>query len=416
MSHHVKTASIISIGNEVLSGRTVDTNAAHIARELRLAGVPVSSSYVVADEVQAIQRALHLATEDAQMVIMTGGLGPTDDDLTRQALAVFLGVELVLEETLLANLRAFFERRGREMAGKNEIQACVPCGATAIENKIGTAPGLMAEKDGRLLFALPGVPREMRRMLQASVLPRVQALGQGQAVFVRTLRCFGAGESAIAEVLGEVMQRGRDPLVNCTASAGVISLEIVAVAASADEAREKAINQEAVLRAMLGPLVYGVDDQSLAAVVGAGLKRLGRTLVVAESCTSGLLAKLLTDVPGASSYFAGGWIAYSNEFKERELAVSRELLDSHGAVSGPVAAAMAEGARRRARADIAVAITGIAGPTGATEQKPVGLVYIAVSGEEGTDTSRHIFPHDRNSVRLRAAQTALNSLRLALGI
>jgi len=416
MSHHLKKASIISVGNEVLSGRTVDTNAAYIARQLRTVGVPVVSSYTVADEEKAIQRALQLASDDADVVITTGGLGPTDDDLTRQAFAGYLGVDLVLQADLLSRLRDFFERRGRPMAEKNKIQACLPVGAAAIENEMGTAPGLMVERDGRLLLALPGVPKEMRHMLETAVLPRVKAMGRGQAIVVRRLRCYGTGESTVAEMVGEAMRRGRNPLVNCTASAGIITLEIVAAAAEQGKAERMAAEEDAALREILGSLVYGMDDQSLAEVVGQRLTELGRTLVVAESCTGGLLAKLITDAPGASRYFAGGWIAYSNEIKTRQLGVPQALIDAHGAVSEQVAAAMAVGARRKAGADMAVATTGIAGPTGATEQKPVGLVYIAVSGQEGTDTPKYVFPQDRSSVRLRAAQTALNALRLRLEI
>lgn len=416
MSHHLKKASIISVGNEVLSGRTVDTNAAYIARQLRTVGVPVVSSYTVADEEKAIQRALQLASDDADVVITTGGLGPTDDDLTRQAFAGYLGVDLVLQADLLSRLRDFFERRGRPMAEKNKIQACLPVGAAAIENEMGTAPGLMVERDGRLLLALPGVPKEMRHMLETAVLPRVKAMGRGQAIVVRRLRCYGAGESTVAEMVGEAMRRGRNPLVNCTASAGIITLEIVAAAAEQGKAERMAAEEDAALREILGSLVYGIDDQSLAEVVGQRLTELGRTLVVAESCTGGLLAKLITDAPGASRYFAGGWIAYSNEIKTRQLGVPQALIDAYGAVSEQVAAAMAVGARRKAGADMAVATTGIAGPTGATEQKPVGLVYIAVSGQEGTDTPKYVFPQDRSSVRLRAAQTALNALRLRLEI
>jgi len=416
MNHHLKKASIISIGNEVLSGRTVDTNAAYIARQLRTVGVPVVSSYTVPDEEAAIQRALQLAGQDADVVITTGGLGPTDDDLTRQAFAAYLGVDLVLQEDLLARLREFFERRGRAMAEKNTIQACLPTGATAIENEMGTAPGLMVEREGRLLLALPGVPREMRHMLDTVVVSRLRAMASGQSVVVRRLRCYGAGESNIAEMLGQAMRRGRNPLVNCTASAGIITLEIVATGPDRGQAEEMASAEEAALREILGSLVYGTGDQSLAEVVGQRLTQSGRTLAVAESCTGGLLAKLITDVPGASRYFAGGWIAYSNEIKTRELGVPQELLDAHGAVSEPVAAAMAQGARRKAGADLAVAITGIAGPTGGSEQKPVGLVYIAVSGQEGTDTPKYVFPQDRSSVRLRAAQTALDTLRLRLEV
>jgi nicotinamide-nucleotide amidase len=412
----LKTASILSIGNELLSGRTVDTNAAYIARRLRTVGVPVVSIHGVADEIAAITRALEWATSEADIVVATGGLGPTDDDLTRQAFAEFLGVELVLREDLRAKVQQFFDRRGLRMPQRNAAQACIPAGATAIDNEWGTAPGFRVQKGGKLLFALPGVPGEMERMFEASVLPELRTLAGDQAIVVRRLRCFGAGESTIAELIGDAMRRGRNPLVNCTASSGVITLEIIAVARHPDEAEKMAVSEEQSLRAALGEVVYGTDDQTLAEVVGEGLARRGETLAVAESCTGGLLAKLITDIPGASRYFTYGWVTYSDEAKSRELDVPAEMVDEYGAVSEQVACAMARGARRKAGAGYAIAITGIAGPGGGTEQKPVGLVYIAVDSQAGTDTSRYLFSFDRSTVRLRAAQTALDMLRRRLGI
>jgi len=411
-----KTASIVSIGNEVLSGRTIDTNAAYIAQKLTASNVPIVSIYVAPDELTAIRRVLELATADADVVVISGGLGSTDDDLTRQAMAAFLGVELELREDRLAAIRRFFEQRGVVMPARNAIQAHIPAGAKAIENKTGTAPGVEAHKGDTVLFALPGVPSEMERMLDASVLPRVREIAKSQAIVTKRLKCFGAGESTIADMIGNVMDRGRNPLVNCTVHAGVITLEIVATSSDRSMAEEMAAREEASLRRILGSLVYGMEDQTLAEVVGEKLARMGKTMAVAESCTGGLLAKLTTDVPGSSRYFLGGWVTYSNESKSRELGVLPALIDTHGAVSGQVAVAMAQGARHKAGADFAIGITGIAGPEGGSEHTPVGLVYIAVSSRDDTDISRHVFPHDRSSVRLRAAQTALNLLRLKLEI
>jgi nicotinamide-nucleotide amidase len=413
---HVKKAGIISIGNELLNGQTVDTNAAYIAGRLRIISLPVVSVHSVPDEEPAIERALTLATDEADVVVVTGGLGPTDDDVTRQAFAGFLGVELVLRPDLLEKIKRFFDRRGIEMPARNSIQACIPQGAAAIENERGTAPGIRARKEGKWLLALPGVPAEMRHMLDTQVLPELRMLASGQAIAVRRLKCFGAGESKIAEMIGAAMQRGRNPLVNCTVHTGIISLEVVATAADRVEAERMAEREERSLRALLGNLVYGMDNQTLAEVVGEGLVRTGRTLAVAESCTGGLLAELITDIPGSSRYLTYGWITYSNEAKCRELEVPKEMIDTYGAVSEQVARAMAQGARRKAGTDYAIAITGIAGPGGGSEQKPVGLVYIAVDNRDGMDTSRYIFSFDRSSVRLRAAQTALNTLRLKLDL
>jgi nicotinamide-nucleotide amidase len=411
-----RKASIISIGNELLNGRTVDTNAAYIAGQLRTVGIPVVSVYSVGDEEPAIRRKLALAAEEADVLILTGGLGPTDDDLTRQAIAGFLGVDLVLREDLLAILRQFFDRRGIEMPARNAIQACVPRGATAIENPVGTAPGIRAECAGKLLFAMPGVPSEMWHMLDTLVLPELQRLAAGQVIAVRRLRCFGAGESTIAEMIGDAMRRGRNPLVNCTVHLGVITLEVMAMAAGASEAEAMATREEQSLRAILGDLVYGSGTQTLAEVVGERLAETGGTLAVAESCTGGLIASLITDVPGSSRYFTYGWVTYSNTAKQTELMVPPEMIEEYGAVSDQVARAMAQGARRRAGADYAIGLTGIAGPGGGSELKPVGLVYIAVDSRDGAETSRYVFSSDRSSVRWRAAQTALNMLRLKLTI
>ncbi|MHC4433796.1 MAG: competence/damage-inducible protein A [Planctomycetota bacterium] len=412
----MKKACIVSIGNELLTGQTVDTNAAHLCAELLSIGIPVVSSYAVADQIERIVRTFALAREDAEVVIATGGLGPTDDDLTRQALAKFLGAELELQNELLEKIREYFARRNLQMATKNEIQAFLPAGARAMVNNCGTAPGVMVESDGRLFFAMPGVPAEMKQMFAESVLPTLQQFAGGQRVVVKKLKCFGAGESTIAQRLGTLMQRGRNPLINSTVESGVITLHIVATARDANTAEQMAVKDEELLRRTLGELVYGSAEQSLGQVVGEELARRRKTLAVAESCTGGLLAKLLTDIPGSSEYFTVGWVTYSNQAKSSELDIPAGLIDKHGAVSEQVAEAMARGARSRAGTDFAIGITGIAGPGGGSEQKPSGLVYVSVDSERGCETKRCFFTHNRRFVRLRSAQTALNMLRLKLKV
>ncbi|MHC4115946.1 MAG: competence/damage-inducible protein A [Planctomycetota bacterium] len=412
----MKTVSIVSIGNEILTGQTVDTNAAHLSTELLSIGLPVVSSYAVGDEIERIVRGLELAGADADVILVTGGLGPTDDDLTRQALAKLLGVELEMQDELLEKMRKYFARRNLQMAAKNEIQAHLPAGARALPNSRGTAPGIRAEKNGKLFFAMPGVPPEMKQMFAGSVLPELRQFASGQTVVVKKLRCYGAGESTIAQQLGTIMQRRRNPLINCTVELGVITLHIVATAETAETAERMARKDEQSLRRTLGELVYGTGEQTLEEVVGRELARQGKTVATAESCTGGLLAKLITDVPGASDYFAAGWVTYSNQAKSRELGVPAELIDEHGAVSEQVAEAMARRARARAGTDFAIGITGIAGPGGGTEQKPAGLVYVAVDSDRGCETKRCLFTHGRRFVRLRSAQTALNMLRVRLNI
>jgi len=412
----MKKASIISIGNELLNGQTVDTNTTYLSSELLSIGIPVVSSYTIGDDVDAIVRAFNLAVADADIVLVTGGLGPTDDDLTRQGFAGYLGTELQLQADLLDRLESFFKKRNLHMPEKNKIQAYVPAGAKPIENSLGTAPGIMAEVKGKLIFAFPGVPSEMKRMFGESVLPELQRFSGEQTVVVRKLRCFGAGESTIAELLGDACQRGKNPLVNCTVEYGIITLHIIATSRDKDTARQMVEREEKTIRNTLGDLVYGTAKQSLAEVVGEKLAQQGKTIAVVESCTGGTIARLLTDIPGASKYFTHGWITYSNAAKTSELGVAADLIEQYGAVSEQVSQAMAFNARKKARTDFAIGITGIAGPDGGTEQKPVGLVYISVDSDNGCDTKRCFFSHGRRSIRFRAAQTALNMLRLRLNI
>jgi nicotinamide-nucleotide amidase len=368
----------------------------------------------VADDIDSITRALNLASNDGDVVLATGGLGPTADDLTRQGFARLLGTELQLQDALLDKIQDFFSRRNLQMPTKSKVQAYVPAGAKVLENSLGTAPGIIAEVKGKVIIALPGVPAETKQMFEESVAELLKGLAGEQVVVVRKVKCFGIGESNMADLLGHLMQRGRNPLINCTAEHGVITLHIMATARNKDEAQQMAEKDEKSLRNKLGELVYGTGEQSLAEVVGEKLARRGRTIAVAESCTGGTLAKLLTDIPSASRYFTRGWVTYSNAAKSAELGVGEDLIEEYGAVSDEVAAAMARGAREKAGTDFAISITGIAGPSGATEQKPVGLVYISVDSSGGCETKRFIMCGDRGSIRLRAAQTALNMLRLKL--
>lgn len=413
----MRKASIVSIGNEVLIGQTVDTNASYLSRELLSIGIPVVGSYTVADDIDLIVRALNLASSDADVVLTTGGLGPTDDDLTRQAFAKFLGTELQLQNELLEKIQDFFAKRDMQMPEKNKVQAYIPAGAKTLVNNLGTAPGIMAEVKSKLLIAMPGVPAEMKQMFEESVLEELKRFApesQQVGMVVRKLKCFGAGESSIAEKLGELMRRGRNPLINCTARHGVITLYIIATAKDKIQAEQMAEKDEELLRNILGELIYGTGEQTLAEVAGQKLAQQKKTIAVAESCTGGTLAKLLTDIPRASRYFSHGWVTYSDSAKNSELCVPADLIKKYGAVSDQVAEAMAQGARKRAGTDFAIGITGIAGPTGGSAQKPVGLVYISVDSDSGCETKRFIMPGDRDFIRLRTAQTALNMLRLKL--
>ncbi|MBW8014854.1 MAG: competence/damage-inducible protein A [Planctomycetes bacterium] len=402
-------AAIISIGNELLSGLTVDTNAAFLSERLMSVGVATVCGYTVGDDVEMISEAIGNAARHADVILITGGLGPTDDDLTRTALASFLGVELLLDNGLLREIAEFFKKRNYHMADKNRVQAYLPKGASALTNELGTAPGIMAKYQGKTIVCMPGVPYEMKKMFDDSVLSIFA--GAERVVISKKLRCFGAGESTVAERLGDLMERGRNPLINCTVDASVITLHIVATADSSDEARAMIAGDETRLRSILGPIVYGVDGETLGGAVGKILASRRKTISVAESCTGGLLAKMLTDTPDSSEYFAYGWVTYCNEAKVSQLGVDGDIIAAHGAVSEPVAAEMAAGARKRGGSDIGIGITGIAGPGGGSEQKPVGLVYICIDLGGESVVKRYVFPHSREKVRLRSALTALDLLR-----
>ena len=410
----MKKAYLVSVGNELLSGQTLDSNATWIAGRLMSVGMPVAGVSVVGDEVEAISEAIGIGAAKADVVLITGGLGPTDDDITKDGLADFMGVELEYKSSLLREIKVFFDARNIKMAESNRRQAYLPKGARALKNDVGTAPGIMADYAGKLFVCMPGVPVEMKEMFDGQVLGEVEKLGTGEVVVVRKLRCFGKGESVLVEMLGDMMERGRNPLVNCTVHGSVITLHIVAKAASRDEAESEIGKVEEDIRGRLGKMVYGADDETMAEVVGRELAARGLKIALAESCTGGLLGKLVTDPAGASEYFANGWITYSNEAKVSQLGVDRSIIEEHGAVSEEVAAAMAAGARDKSGADIGVGITGIAGPSGGSEQKPVGTVFIAVDIGGESVVERRVFSHGRGFVRLRSAMAALNMVRLGL--
>lgn len=410
-------ACIISIGNELLNGQTVDTNTAWLSGQLFQMGIATAGSWTVPDEQSHIMSAIGQASRDGDLILITGGLGPTDDDITRQAVASWLGVDLEFHPELLTQISSFFENRGKKMAPKNRSQAYLPSGSTALDNPLGTAPGFWVCKDSVCLAVMPGVPSEMKQMWTNQVAPRIPSSVDGPVVLSGKLRCIGAGESDIAQKLGNLMERGRNPLINCTCGSGEIVLHIVATAKEKKTAQAMIDTDKRLLRKCLGSWIYGEDDQTLAAVVGNLLRTHHKTIALAESCTGGLLSQMLTDIPGASDYMRAGWITYSNEAKISQLDVPEQVLEECGAVSEPVARCMAQQAAEKSRADISVAITGIAGPGGGTAAKPVGLVYIAVMINADCRVKECRFPPaNRHWVRQRSALTALNLIRLRLEV
>jgi nicotinamide-nucleotide amidase len=413
-------AIVLSIGSELTLGQSVDTNSAWLSARLAEIGIPVRMHLTLPDELELICQEIARACGMADVLLITGGLGPTADDLTRLALAAVMGTELVEHQPCVEQIRAFFAARRREMPEANLVQAMLPAGSVPLENTCGTAPGIRATltsaSQQTTIFALPGVPREMKVMYERSVRPELAAQTGGAVILARTLYCCGAGESLIGERIVDLMQQGRNPSVGTTARQGVIGVHIRARAASPGEAAGLLQATADEVRSRLGDLVFGEDDPRLEAAVARLLVQHRLTIATAESCTGGQLARRLTDIPGSSAYFREGLVTYANEAKMRLLSISEDVLEQHGAVSAAVADAMAVRCRRQSGADLAISITGIAGPTGGTSEKPVGLVYIGLAAEEGCVVTDHHLGDDltREEIRERTCTLALNRLRLRL--
>jgi nicotinamide-nucleotide amidase len=455
------TSIILSIGDELVLGQTVDTNSAWLSQQLAAVGCDIVGHATVPDDQKMIEDAIRSAAGRCDVLIISGGIGPTEDDLTRQALGVVLGVELEMNPEWLVRLQEFWSKRGSVMPEINKIQAMIPKGATMIENTAGTAAGIRATLSGTFLelyplakaesllqefkaedlarrhealqeaakgsttevFVMPGVPKEMKTMFTRDVLPFIKERSGGAVILQRTLHTFGVGESAIAEKLGPLMNRGRNPSVGTTVANGIVSLRINARFPSLAEAQEQMESTTAGCEAALGDLIFGRDETTLPHVI-ADLMRQGDkklTVATAESCTGGLLAKMLTDLPGSSSYFTQGWITYSNLSKHDRLGVPTDVINVYGAVSENVVEAMAKNARRLAGSTHALSISGIAGPDGGGPTKPVGTVCIGLAKPEPGDRAGCLVDKrtfqltgDRDMVRDRAAKMALTMLRFEL--
>ncbi len=422
-------AIILSIGDELVLGQAVDTNSAWISQQLAAIGCDIAAHAVVPDHQAAIEHAIKTAAEHCDFLIISGGIGPTEDDLTRQALAAVLEAPLELDEHWLKRLEEFFDRLGRKMPESNRIQAMIPRGVRMLENTAGTAAGMDGTyQSGDLkkvcrIFVMPGVPKEMKAMFQREVLPHIAEGTGGAVILSRMLHTFGLGESTVAERLGDLMKRSRNPSVGTTVANAIVSLRINARFPSRDEAQKELDKTCEDCRSALGNLIFGEDEHTLPQIVG-GLLKLGErplTVSTAESCTGGLLAKMLTDVPGSSAYFTQGWVTYSNQAKYERLGVSMEILNVYGAVSEVVVDAMAKNARRLAKTHYAIAISGIAGPDGGSPVKPVGTVCIALAVKDPADKNKStvqartfIFSGDREMIRDRSAKMALTMLRYQL--
>ena len=410
-------AHTLSIGNELVTGQQLDTNARWLSEALSDLGVRVLEHTTVGDDGRRIASTISRAHESAELVVLTGGLGPTPDDLTRQAMAMALDAPLESNEEALAEIRAFFERLGNTLTPSNETQAMIPRGCRPISNLHGTAPGIQHEGSSGAIFALPGVPREMEEMFATSVEPWVSARTAGATTQKALIRTFGISEARIGDLLRDLMGHDRTPLVGTTADRGVIGIRVIAYGPSEAEARSLIQADEQEIRRRLGDAVFGEGEATLESVVGSLLRKQGMTVATAESCTGGLLAKRLTDVPGSSAWFQCGYVTYSNEAKIELLGVPSDLIRSDGAVSEAVARAMASGCGTRSGCDFSISITGIAGPAGGSAPtKPVGLVFIGLADSRGIEVRKALLGDrlDRKEVRDRSCSIALNMLRLRL--
>jgi len=405
------TCAVLSIGTELTRGELVNTNAAWLGAELTTIGFEVLEHAVVDDDMTRIAAALERLAADARVIVATGGLGPTTDDVTTAAVAAALGVKLVRDEPSLEHIRRRLEKHGRTLTDSNAKQADFPEGADVLPNPIGTAPGFGVRLGECLAFFLPGVPREMKRMFDEQVVPRIRALAPNNLHQSR-LRTFGLPESLVGEKLAGVEAAFPGTTIGYRACFPEIEVKVLARGSSHATARDLCERTTSEVRARLTTYVYGEADDTFAGVVGRAMRARGWTLAIAESCTGGLVGSLLTREPGASDFLLLDAVTYANSAKSHILSVEEETIRWHGAVSPEVAAAMAQGAKRVSGADVAISLTGVAGPTGGSEAKPVGTVYLAIARPDGTTDVRHrVFAGDRTQVQTLAAYAALQLVR-----
>ena len=407
-------AEIIAVGSELLTPERLDTNSLFLTQQLNTLGIEVVAKTVIGDDVRRLADAVRGAISRSEVVILTGGLGPTEDDVTREAVARALGRELVFHQEVCDDIARRFARMNRKMAEVNRRQAYVIGGAEILANPNGTAPGLWIQDSGRMIALLPGPPPELKPMFVADCMPRLERLVPAQVIRTRFYRIAGMPESDLDQLIAPVYKQYSNPVTTILAAPGDIQVHLRA--RCAEEREAEALLQEVGSRIedLLGDRIYSPTGAPLEEVVGQRLRAAGATVSVAESCTGGMLAERLTSVAGSSDYFVGGLTTYTNRMKSELLGVDAGLIEEHGAVSEPVAEAMARGARLRTGSTYALSVTGVAGPGGGSEAKPVGTVVIGLAGPDGCKTRRTRFLGSRDRVRTLATQTALDILRRAL--
>jgi nicotinamide-nucleotide amidase len=429
----MSVAEILAVGTELLLGQVLDTNSQFLSEELARLGIDCYYHTTVGDNKPRVRDCLHTALSRSEIVITSGGLGPTPDDLTMECIAEVMGAKLEMDETILAGIRLFFTERNIKMPENNAKQALRPVGADLLPNATGTAPGIMwtisperlkeagissidaLSSKNRYIFTFPGVPSELKNMWMTTVSEFLQEHVVGATIFSVELRHFGIGESALAEKFADLLE-GTNPTVAPYAGHGECRLRVTSKAPDLESAMRLAQPIVADIQQRSGSFCYGTDSDSLESVVGDLLRKHKQTISTAESCTGGLLSKRLTDVPGSSEYISLNLVTYANEAKQKMLGVEEEILVKHGAVSPECARAMAEGVRRLSGADIGLAVTGVAGPGGGTEDKPVGTVYLGLSTGDSYVERKLTIPAriGRKEIRHRTANEALNMVRLLL--
>jgi nicotinamide-nucleotide amidase len=408
-------AEIITIGDEILIGQIVDTNSAWMGHQLNLLGIEVYQVTSVHDNREHILKAIDEAGRNADLVLITGGLGPTKDDITKKCLCEYFDTELVFHPEVLEHVKSLLSSRNVAINKLNHDQALLPASCEVLHNSAGTASGMWFEKNGTIFISMPGVPFEMEAIMTEEVFPRLRQMGIGQSIVHKTVLVIGLPESMLAEKI----EKWEDALPEFIKLAYLPSPMMVKLRLSGYGTDEKAIRTEideqvVKLLEIIPEYVFGFDNDNLGIALGRMLADRGKTMATAESCTGGSIAQFITSNPGSSAYFQGGIVAYSNEIKTNLLGVPSETIEKHGAVSQEVAEAMALGAQKALTADYAVATTGIAGPDGGTDEKPVGTVWVAVAGPTGIVSKKYVFKHNRERNIIRTTHTALNMLRILM--
>lgn len=408
-------AEIINIGDELLIGQVVNTNASWMAAQLSKAGIRVVQTTTIADDDGAIKTALDQAFERADIVLISGGLGPTKDDITKKSLTEYFGARLVFHEPTFEQVKKIFAARKFPVSEINRQQAMIPDNCTPLFNKNGTAPGMWFEKEGKIAVSMPGVPFEMKAMMEEQVIPKLTRHFKLGTILHKTVMTTGMPESMLAEKI-KTWEENLPAHIKLAylPQPGIVRLRLSAKGKDGDRLRAEIEEQVKKLQQLIPEIIYGYDDITLEEAVGQLLREKGKTVSTAESCTGGYIAHLITSISGSSDYFEGAVVSYSNRVKTELLEVKPVTLEAHGAVSREVVVEMAEGARKKLKTDFALAVSGIAGPTGGTEEKPVGTVWIALAGPEGTEAQLFHFGEHRGRNIRRSALAALNILRLKL--